>query len=263
MYPVLKYPGSKWNTAKWIISNMPRHSTYLEPYFGSGAVLLNKSPVKIETINDISGRVVNLFRVIREQPDELARAIYFTPWARDEYVVSDKGEGNPVENARRFLIRCWMAFGAKIDSKATWSQSIQADRRNNSRVRDWRRLPEAILAAADRLANVQIENRPALDVIRQYNYPDVLIYCDPPYLRSTRKLYPDEMTDADHKELLGILKKHKGPVMLSGYANELYDRELKSWRRETKKAIAELGKERTEILWVNREREGLFQAGMF
>lgn len=51
MRAVTKYPGSKWNLAKWIISHFPPHHSYLEPFFGSGAVLFNKPRSRIETVN--------------------------------------------------------------------------------------------------------------------------------------------------------------------------------------------------------------------
>ncbi len=72
---ILHYPGSKWSMADWIISNMPQHSMYLEPFFGSGAVFFNKQPSNIETINDLDEQVVNLFREIRIHANELARMI--------------------------------------------------------------------------------------------------------------------------------------------------------------------------------------------
>ncbi|WP_342671081.1 DNA adenine methylase [Paenibacillus borealis] len=90
---ILHYPGSKWSMAEWIISHMPAHTTYLEPYFGSGAVLFNKPPAVLETVNDLDGSVVNLFRVIRDKPDELARAVYWTPYSRDEYLSCQTGGG--------------------------------------------------------------------------------------------------------------------------------------------------------------------------
>ena len=109
MQPILKYPGAKWRLAKWIIEQMPPYKVYLEPYFGSGAILFNKEPKGIETVNDIDGNVVNLFKVIREKPLELARLIELTPWARDEYLQSYEKTGDSLEDARRFLVRCWQA----------------------------------------------------------------------------------------------------------------------------------------------------------
>ena len=85
---ILHYPGSKWSMADWIISHMPPHKTYLEPFFGSGAVFFNKTPSELETINDLDGDVVNLFRVIRDRPKELAHLVRWTPYSREEYYNS-------------------------------------------------------------------------------------------------------------------------------------------------------------------------------
>lgn len=83
--PVLKYTGSKWRMADWIISLMPPHRSYLEPFFGSGAVFFKKPPSRIETINDLDGEIANLFRCVREKTEELARAVELTPYSREEY----------------------------------------------------------------------------------------------------------------------------------------------------------------------------------
>ncbi len=250
--PVLKYPGAKWNLAKWIVGHLPAHTTYLEPYFGSGAVFFNKKPSKVETINDIDDNVVNLFRVIRERPGELAALVEMTPWAREEYYVSYEQTGEGLEDARRFLVRCWQAFGAKTSDRTGWRNDIQA-KKGTSGPKQWKGLPARILAVADRLKDAQIENRPALELIAKCNYKGVLIYADPPYPLSTRskRIYKHEMTDADHMELLDALDKHPGPVLLSGYACELYDKRLKYWSRKTAWALAESGQKREEVLWLN------------
>ena len=94
MKAVLKYPGAKWRISEWIISHFPEHKVYCEPFFGSGAVFFNKSPAYIETINDIDGNIVNLFKVCRDNPEELARLIEFTPFAREEFEnCYDKSDG--------------------------------------------------------------------------------------------------------------------------------------------------------------------------
>jgi DNA adenine methylase len=112
-----------------------------------------------------------------------------------------------------------------------------------------------IKEAAERLRGVQIENRPALEVITRYNYPNVLIYADPPYLLSTRygKQYAHEMTKADHEDLLDALLDHKGPVLLSGYDNPIYRDALRSWHREEIDVRAQTATKRREVLWMNYE----------
>jgi DNA adenine methylase len=249
--PVLKYPGAKWKLASWIISHMPKHTTYLEPYFGSGAVFFQKPPSKVETINDLDGNVVNLFRVIRERPEELARLIEFTPWARDEYYASYEKTGDSMEDARRFLVRCWQAFGTRLNSRTGWRHDKSTLVMNKTST--WLQIPERILIVSKRLQLAQIENMKAKDCINSHCSKEVFLYVDPPYVLDTRAgtLYAHEMTDADHIELLEVLDRHPGPVLLSGYACQLYDERLKHWTRRTHKAQAEKGLERTEVLWIN------------
>jgi len=260
MNPILKYPGAKWRLASWIISYFPQHSSYLEPFFGSGGVFFNKTPVNLETINDIDGNVINFFRVCREHPDDLARAISLTPWARAEQELVKRDPQNPineVEQARRFAVNCWETFGSRCrNSSWRYSSGKSKDRGygpNNTKL--WGTMPDVIYQVAERLKDAQIENRPAVDVIRKFNGPKVLIYADPPYLKRTRTLngdqYDYEMTDTEHLELLTALKEHEGYVILSGYENELYKNELKGWETVTTKARAEKGVIRTESLYIN------------
>lgn len=259
MKQILKYPGAKWRLADWIISHFPPHGTYLEPYFGSGAVFFTKKPSRIETINDIDGNVINLFKVIREQPNELAEMIEFTPWAREEYYASYEPTNDPLEKARRFLVRCWQGYGTDLRSKTGWDNSRRASLRV-SRNNDFQELPKNIIRAAQRLKHAQIENKPAVELIKEYNYAEVLIYADPPYLLTTRasgKRYKNEMTEDEHLELLETLKQHKGPAIISGYECELYNRILKNWNKYTKTTIAVSGGKREEIIWVNYENPNI------
>jgi len=252
---ILHYPGSKWSLAKWIIDHMPPHKTYLEPFFGSGAVFFRKKPSHLETINDLDGDVVNLFRVIRERPDELARMVYWTPYARQEYYASYEMTGaDELERARRFLVRCWMSRGGKTSDRTGWKHNIDSSKCPNSTMPDqWNAVPERILAVTERLKQAQIENQPALQLIQRYKLPSVLIYADPPYILSTRskRHYRFEMTDEDHMNLLDVLDEHPGPVLLSGYDHPIYNERLKKWRRVEHRALAEMGRIRNEVLWIN------------
>ena len=248
----MKYPGAKWNLAEWIISFFPPHTTYLEPFFGSGAIFFNKVPSKVETINDIDDRVVNLFKVLRDMPEKLTIAVELTPWSRTEYRNSYKQTGDPLEDARRFLVRCGQAFGSTTNSKPGWKNDVRGLPYSNC-AKVWTYMPDRITQIAGRLRGVQIENEPATKIIDRYNHETVLIYADPPYPLETRsgKLYANEMTNEEHVELLNVLDDHCGPVILSGYACDLYDSRLKHWQRETQRAQAEKGKIREEFLWLN------------
>jgi len=253
LQPILKYPGAKWRLAKWIIQQMPPHKVYMEPFFGSGAVLFNKPPVEIETINDIDGDVVNLFKVIREKPAELARLIEFTPWARDEYCESYHRTGDDLEDARRFLVRCWQAFATRTGYRTGWRHSAQGHCPNMPE--QWSKIPWRIYEVAKRLKHVQIENMDAIKLIEKYNHETVLIYADPPYILDTRDkgIYAFEMTDEEHIRLLTALKRHKGPVILSGYENPLYTEHLKGWTVSKRTSATERGQSKTEAIWINYE----------
>lgn len=263
MNALLNYPGAKWGMAQRIISLMPPHRSYLEPFFGSGAVLFRKPPSAIETINDIDGDVVNFFRVLRERPDELAAHLAMIPYARDVFDDAHEDRGDTdFERAVRFAIRSKMGHGFKTYQKTGFK--IDVFGRERSYCLDcWNRLPSDVFFAAERLKHVQIENRPALDLIRRFNHENVLIYADPPYLLKTRggKLYKHEMTDQEHLDLLETLKQHKGYVILSGYRSEMYDRELCGWDRIQIKSYNQNGDPREEVLWCNFETPGLFGRG--
>lgn len=253
MKPLLNYPGAKWNMASKIVSLMPKHRSYLEPFFGSGAVLFNKPPSAIETVNDIDGDITNFFQVLREQPEELSRLIALTPYSRDVFNDAHENKGlDPMDRAYRFAIRSKMGHGFKTYTKTGFKIDVYGRERSYC-VSCWNCLPEGIAAAAARLKTVQIENRPALDIIRKFNHHNVLIYTDPPYLLNTRagKQYCHEMSEQDHVELLEALLNHKGYVILSGYASELYDRELRGWIRITQKSYNQNADPRTEVLWCN------------
>lgn len=262
--PVLKYPGAKWNIAKWIVSRMPDHRMYVEPFFGSGAVLFLKPQVKIEILNDLDGRVVNLFRVIREHPEELASLVEMTPWSREEYYAAYEISEDPVEDARRFLVRCWQAHGTKIVHRTGW-RADAPESSGTARTAVWSKLPKRILAATERLKPCYIESRPAVEVIRRYRRAECLIYADPPYLLSTRSCpyYAVEMSGDEHIELLDALSDHPGPVLLSGYDSQTYEDLLEGWSTARRNVYAEKGRMRQEVLWMNPVATELARGRLF
>lgn len=260
MNAVVKYPGSKWGIAKWIISKFPPHHSYLEPFFGSGAVLFTKERSHIETVNDLDSEVVNFFEWVRNDPEKLGAAIYWTPYAREVYEsawAAQQTETDSFKRAVNFCARMMMGHGFRTTGeKVGWKNDVQG-REAAYAATYWCKMPEVIREAAERLRGVQIENKPALDVIQRFNFPNVLIYADPPYLLGTRygKQYRHEMSDKDHVELLEALKAHKGPVLLSGYDSPLYNDALAGWYREEVSVLAQTATKRREVLWMNREPE--------
>jgi DNA adenine methylase len=253
----MRYPGGKARLAPWILSHMPPHQVYVEPFFGGGSVFFGKQRVPVEVVNDLDDRVVNLYRVLREQPDELIRLVTLTPYALTEYQESTEITGEPLEDARRFLVRVWMAHGGKLGSISGWRRGWNGgnDGRRGSSATVWAGLPERLAQVVDRLTGVMIDCRPAVDVIAGWAVPDCVIYADPPYPLDTRnrsnRLYRHEMTDQDHVELIAALEAHPGPVLLSGYRCDLYDELLTHWTRVDRDVVAYAQAERTESLWLN------------
>lgn len=265
--PVLRYPGAKWRIADWIVEQLPPHRGYVEPFAGSAAVLFRKPRAVVECINDLDVEIVNFFTMLRDQPETFARAVELTPYARSEYDLSFEPTDDPIERARRWLVRCTFSHAAKLGSISgmkVGADGIRTGMATGCPARTWATWPDRLLAAADRFRGVQIEHRPAIDVIAGWNQRGTLLYCDPPYLTSTlasgddhdeagkwARCYRHTMTDDDHAELLSALDRHPGPVVLSGYRNDLYDDRLNAWRRVERSARAYSNARRVECLWMN------------
>lgn len=254
MKAIVNYPGSKWSLADWIISFFPEHHSYLEPFFGSGAVLFNKQRSNIETVNDLDGNVVNLFYCIQSDPERLAREIYMTPYARDVYEKAyQENVEEPFQKALNFFICLNMGHGFRTNGeKSGWKKDVQG-REKAYASQNWCNLPEKIMQAAERLRGVQIENQPAIELISKFNFKNVLIYCDPPYMLNTRrkKQYMCEMSNDEHRELLELLLKHKGPVVISGYETELYNEMLADWNKYERTAYNQARSKKQEVIWMN------------
>jgi DNA adenine methylase len=264
--PILRYHGGKWKLAPWILSHFPAHRVYVEPYGGAGSVLLRKPRAYAEVYNDLDGEIVSLFRVVREQGNELIRLLYLTPFSRQDFLDAWYPSTDPLEQARRTIIRAFMGFGS---SAATKERSVNQSSRgglattgfrsNSTRpttipAHDWANYPACLSAIIERLQGVVIENRDAKKVMAQHDSPETLHYVDPPYVPSTRDQggdYRHEMNDLDHVALCTFLSDLKGKVVLSGYENDLYNQLLPGWHKVSRKCFADGAKERTEVLWMN------------
>ncbi len=255
--------GGKFSHLDWLMPLLPACHHYCEPFAGSAAILLNRAPSPVETYNDLDGEVCNFFRVLRDEPDELARLIGLTPFSREEFGVACTIDPAipPLERARRFYIRARQVRTglAQTASLGRWANCKDTTRAGMSGVVSrWLGGVKALPEIAERLLRVQIENRPAIDVVKLYDAPETLFYCDPPYVHETRgdaKAYGYEMTDEQHAELADVLNSVRGMVAFSNYDCKLLDR-LYPTNRWTKHVSpprtnhATKGK-RVEVLWTN------------
>lgn len=263
--PALRWHGGKWRLAPWIVQHFPAHRLYTEAFGGAASVLLRKPRSYAEVYNDLDDDVVNLFRVLRsERAAELLAALRSTPFARIEFESAYQVAADPVEEARRLIIRSFMGFGSDGSNRDIWTGfRANAHRNGTTPAQDWAGLPDALVLVVERLRGVVVEHRDAPEIFAQHDGPETLHYVDPPYLfetrasgdsrrsRRPRHAYRHELTDADHAGLLEVLRGLRGMVVLSGYPAPSYDAALGDWHRVERAAHADGARERTEVLWIN------------
>lgn len=262
--PALRYHGGKFRLAPWILTFFPEHRIYVEPFGGAASILLQKKRVNSEVYNDLDSRIVNVFRVLREpyKAAELRRRIELTPFSREEFDATYTEPLDDLDAAHKTIVRSFLGHGSDSATRScrTGFRAKCHDRALPSI--EWSTWPDSIPAFTDRLRGVVIEHRDAMEVIERYDTKETLIYADPPYLFSTRTAiqnrtrstqgYRHEMDDDEHHRLARVLHSVKSMVVLSGYPSELYDSDLYAdWQRFERKHVADGGKSRTEVVWLN------------
>lgn len=255
--PVLRYFGGKYVLAPWIIENLPAHKIYVEPFGGAASVLMRKPRAWHEVYNDLNDEVVNVFRVLREQNQakELERRLRLTPFAKAEYNEAFEDTPDPVDRARRTMIRSFMGFGGDACSagRPTGFRSIitSLDRGTTPPI-EWVTFADAIPAFSARLSAVAIEKRDAFEIMELHDGPHALFYVDPPYVHDTRNLkhgYKFELSEQDHERLVSRLAEMQAMVVLSGYDSPIYDK--LGWEKRKRETHADGGRDRVECLWLN------------
>ncbi len=258
------YYGGKFSHLDFILPLLPtdrRH--YCEPFGGSAAVLINRSPAAVETYNDLDSELVNFFECLRDRGEQLIRLISLTPFSRAELVKAlapATGLTN-LERARRFFVRARQTRTglAQTSSEGRWAHCVLTSRAEMAgAVSRWLGSVEGLPEIVQRLQRVQIENAPAVEVILRYDSPETLFYCDPPYPHEARgdaKAYGYEMTEREHEDLSEALHSLAGAVAVSGYRCPLMDRLYRDWRRiDANARLCNSSKgERTESLWMSFE----------
>ena len=271
-HPVIRYHGGKFRLAQWVISHFPQHTCYTEVFGGAAGVLIQKPRAYAEVYNDLDGDVVNLFQVLRDkaQRDLLIEQLIFTPYSRSDFEESWQETPNPIEKARRLIIRAQMGFGSAGATKGITGFRIDTKRQYGTAQSLWAEYPEHLALIGQRLSGVLIENRPAIQVLKDHDGVETLHYVDPPYVFDTRydgaktgRIYRHEMSNEDHVKLLNVLLELEGKIILSGYDCELYQDYLSSWKCTKTKARISSGRgtdTRTECLWIspNAQHTDLF-----
>ena len=267
--PAVKRHGGKSYLARRIIARFPPHRVYVEPFAGGLSCLLNKPPSPVEVASDLDAGLMHFYRVLTCQADAfLARLPDPGPTLEAFATCFRAASGTPtdeVDRAVKFLVRHRLSRGA-MGRALAWADRARGKTHPDGPLPDlassWRSIREALPGLADRLRGVDFRLALAVEVVRELDAPDALLYCDPSYLpatRTARKAYAHEMTEADHVELLEALSACRGSVVLSGYPSALYDDVLGGWGRIAfdmpNHAGQGRGKQRrTEVLWLKPDR---------
>lgn len=268
--PALRYYGAKFRAGRKIAALFPPHLCYVEPFGGACGVLLRKDPSDLEIYNDLNGRLVNFFRILREKPSALIRLLKRTPYSREEFLLSYEPSEDPLEDARRFFVSAWQSFGGASNAKRTgWKRMHR--RWDNCRAHvtdDWVNSIRNLVVVRKRFERVQIEQDDALSVIARYDSPDALFYVDPPYPSDTRnrrwcqRAYSHELSAMDHELLASALKRCAGAVVLSSYPNIEYDRLFNGWSKVEFNSQTMNRTTAIEVLWFNPKATAAGQAYM-
>ena len=259
---------------------------YVEPFAGSLGILLRRPPAAMELVNDLDGRIVNLWRVWRDHPDEWLRRLSFTPHSKAEYYRCHEVNQHPLDITTRADIDLAVATYVVIAQgmgrigKLGWLKAVATISSPPRRVSVWPSEPtyDRIIAIGTRIRDVQLDCDDALKIISRSD-TGTLVYCDPPYVMSSRNhndtMYGNEPNDDWHREFLATCKASPAKIAISGYPTELYEGELADWQRFAFSALKHSqGRHRqggsldeaAEVLWMNydyRDFESTAQAKLW
>jgi DNA adenine methylase len=225
--PIAWY-GGKARHAHRIVELLPAHKTYVEAFGGAAAVLFSKPRATLEVYNDIDSGLVCFFRALRDQPQELARRLRLTPYAREEFKRcrdSWKHAENEVERARGWYVRIRQAFGCS--TSVGWGYERDGSLSGGTRARSFAATIDELERFAERFRGVQIEHLDWRAMLERYDSSAACMLLDPPYHPDTRgrdrhNSYAHELSAADHDELVATVLTLTSSVLLCGFAHPSY-----------------------------------------
>lgn len=263
--PPFSYMGAKTRLTPELLQMLGPHRCYTETFGGSFALLFAKAPAAVEVANDLDDNLLTFWRVLRDDPEALVDACRLTPHSRAEHRLEPSEGETDLERARRVWVRFTQGFMPTMENRGWQGVPLSPTSR-----RILRRC-ESLGHLAYRLRHVTLENRPATQVIQQWDSPSTVHYVDPPYVMDTRtaehaEVYVNEMTDDDHRELAKVLHGCAGRVVLSGYPGALYDELYADWdtfdfvlgkQVSRRKNGAGNGATAIERVWINQRTSAL------
>lgn len=252
----ITYYGGKQRLVNLILSLIPGHKLYCEPFVGGAAVFFAKEPSEIEVINDLNGEVVNFYKVCYDDFKKLEKLIQSTPHSRQIHretqdILKSPSKHNPIQRAWAFWVQTNMSFTSKIFGGYAF------ERKSNKTLKTFVNKKLAFTTEVrDRLNMVDIENNDAPQVIKSRDTKDSFFYCDPPYFNSNMGHYKG-YTEEDFENLLLTISKIKGQFLLSSYPSELLQKYTKKYKwhileKSTGVAVThQTDKRKTEVLTAN------------
>jgi DNA adenine methylase len=258
--PVFKCHGGKYYLAEWVISFFPanfRDMTYVEPCIGGGSVFLNKEPSKLEVINDIDPEIFNIYNQLKHNSRNFIFSINQIKYAEESFNnAKNGGDRSQLQQSVADLVVRRMSRGG-LQKTFSWSKRLRGGRPGDENA--WETFKEELDLIAERVQKSTVRNLDIMTLIDVYDSENTFFYIDPPYLHETRtakNAYSCEMTKEKHIELLELINKVKGKVLISGYDSELYRKYLAKWNFASKEIVnhssqAKEKENRTECLWYN------------
>ncbi|WP_027714890.1 DNA adenine methylase [Desulfuromonas sp. TF] len=208
--PIIPWIGGKRKLADHILPLFPAHQCYAEPFCGAAALFFLKQPSEVEVLNDINGDLVNLYRVVKHHLEELYKQFKWALSSRQNWhwLQSTPPETlTDVQRAARFLYLQKLAFGGRVDGQSFGTATTSRPRFNIFT------LEQDLADAHYRLAGTTIEHLHWREVIKRYDRPHTLFYCDPPYWQTEG--YGVAFPWEEYEELASLAKSIKGQMILS------------------------------------------------
>ncbi len=254
----ITYYGGKQKLLPTILSKIPDHTLYCEPFVGGAAVFFGKPTSEVEVINDTNKELINFYRVCKEKFLDLQSLVRITLHSRHAHRDANVIYAHPhlftdVQRAWAVWVLSAQSFSAMLDGSWGYDKGKRTTTLKISNKRE--AFTEEI---AMRLQDAQIECADALYIIQSRDTERSFFYCDPPYFNSDCGHY-DGYTVEDFERLLHTLSAVKGKFLLSSYPSPVLMKAAKAngwaqWSLETGVSVAAKSgylKRKVEVLTAN------------
>jgi DNA adenine methylase len=244
----ITYYGGKQNMIRHILPKIPAHHTYVEPFFGGGAIFFAKQPSKAEVVNDISHRLITFYKVLKYDFEEIEPLVDETFHSRAQHKEADTIYTSQAEDVTDPVSCAWAVWNqANMSFSSSIGGGFGYDRFGKCPLRLYNKKNRFTEAYKDRFKHVTIECYDVLKVIKAYDSPDAFFYLDPPYVSSDQGHYGG-YTIEDFERLLNACVNLKGKFLLSSYPEELllHYRKTYGWATEDHQKILAVDGRRKE-----------------